>query len=165
MIDKLSEVEDWCKKWKILNPDITPEGVINTDSWVDLCGFTERELPFKFGRVGQHFRIDSAPNLVSMKNFPDVVGENLMCRGCKNLQTLKGFPKIIHGNPSLDMYPSVYKNPVETIYPLFSEFDDFTLLVKQAQLVYDAYIEGRVNRKMPRELIPGKINQLREIFA
>ena len=78
---------------------------INEDFSVDVSGHVWMndeisKIPFKFGIVGQTFRCES-PNLVSLENCPDYVGDCLIIDSLK-LNNLFGLPKEIRNDIKID---------------------------------------------------------------
>ena len=89
----IDAIEAWCDEMDIENYTINPKGEIDVDGGVNLDNKDFEELPYKFGKVIGSFDIGSNPNLTSLKNCPEFVGDYFSCSQCSNLDSLEGCPK------------------------------------------------------------------------
>ena len=87
------EIKSWCDEMEIENYTINSEGEIDVDGGVYLIHNNFKELPYKFGRVCGFFDMGNNPNLISLKNCPDYVGDYFSCSYCLQLDSLEGCPK------------------------------------------------------------------------
>ncbi len=85
-----------CKKYKIENYTINPDGSIDVNGDVDLSWYRLTELPLSFNKVYGDFRcIDN--RLTTLKGSPIWVSGYFNC-GANELTSLKGCPRWIGGN-------------------------------------------------------------------
>ena len=107
-------LSQFCKKYKITNYTITPEGV-DVHEAVDLSHCKLIELPIQFNVI--HGNFTCSGYLESLRNAPRVVHGYFSCAGNK-LQSLEFVPKFIQGV----FYCNCNKiSPWEHRYLLFSE--------------------------------------------
>ena len=86
-------IKFWCDEMEIENYTINSKGEIDVDGGVYLIHNNFKELPYKFGRVCGFFDMGNNPNLISLKNCPDQVGDYFSCNYCSKLDSLEGCPK------------------------------------------------------------------------
>ena len=91
------EIHDICKKYKIKNYTINPDGSIDVEGDVWLYNMKLCKIPIKFNRVSRIFSC-SRNFLTTLENSPIEVG-SFHCNN-NNLTTLEGGPKIV--NDDLD---------------------------------------------------------------
>ena len=86
------EIQDICKKYKIKNYTINPDGSIDVNGDVWLYNMRLYKIPIKFNKVSGYF---SCHNnfLKTLENSPIEVG-SFYCSN-NNLTTLEGGPKIV----------------------------------------------------------------------
>jgi hypothetical protein len=90
------KVEKICKKYKIENWTLNPDGTVDVDGNVDLSRQRLSKLPLKFGRVTGYF--DCSDNqLTSLEGCPTEVGESFHCDN-NQLTSLEGCPTEIGGD-------------------------------------------------------------------
>jgi hypothetical protein len=141
--------------------------------------FVKDTLRFKFGTIGDHFIVDTLP-YTTMLGFPDEIGGDFTIESCLNLKNFEFGPKTVGGAviirdcafesfkgfpkkaKSLHIIRNKYNISAEGWLPLlFLEITNFAIEKKG---YYKVLMNGRDNNgKMPRELIPTKINQLRDL--
>ena len=92
------EIKSWCEEMGIKNYTINSKGEIDVDGGVFLNGKDFKELPYKFGRVTDYFKISYNHNLISLKNCPNEVGSSFDIDGCSQLSSLDGCPQKVHFN-------------------------------------------------------------------
>jgi hypothetical protein len=110
-----TEIDKICKKYKIKNYTINPDGSIDVDGNVDLDNQNIAELPLKFNKVSGYF--DCSVNiLTSLIGCPNYVGGYFDC-GHNKLTSLDGGPKEA-GN-----YFTA-PNPISKIIALFTHHYD-----------------------------------------
>jgi hypothetical protein len=89
-----------CKRYRIKNYTINPDGTIDVNGDVDLYGFDLNELPLNFNKVTGYFNC-GGNNLTSLKGCPRWVGGCFSCN--KNqLTSLEFSPDYVGG--SFDCY-------------------------------------------------------------
>ena len=145
------EIHEFCKKNKIKEYDITPQGVDVNES-VDLYHCKLIELPFQFNIVHGFFEC-STGNLKSLRGAPRVVHGNFSCSENK-IQSLHDVPKFVkyqfycQGN---------LISPWEHRYLLFSEIQgEIRTRNSELNLFFRKY-------KNQKHLIPQALKELREI--
>ena len=92
------EIESWCEEMGIENYTINDKGEIDVDGNVNLRNNDFKELPYKFGTINGHFKLAYNPNLISLKNCPNVVVGSFGCEYCSKLDSLEGRPEEVGGN-------------------------------------------------------------------
>jgi hypothetical protein len=121
------------------------------------------EFPIQFNIIHGSF-ILTYSYIKSTKCFPRKVEGDVRLAGTK-IKSLEGITRDISGNFVL---PKIGWNEPEVYIPvlfikcfavMFGRNDDTLSSQRIAKILTD----GRVNRQMPRELIPGKINELRDL--
>jgi hypothetical protein len=164
--------------------------VVNADLSIDtldtlvLDDLKLTELPVKINSVTKGINAVNS-KLTSWKNFPDIVDGDLVMRS-SNIETLEGMPREVRGYFSMRFTPisslkgiakrigksnaAIYfgmncKNgnfmdASEYMYGLFCETNNFDTGFSEIDRILSF---DRVDGKMPRELIPSKINELRDI--
>ncbi len=85
------EIHDICKKYKIKNYTINPDGSIDVSGNVELGGLNLDKIPLKFNNVSGYFNI-SYNYITSLEGCPKYVGESFYCFDNK-LTSLEGCPK------------------------------------------------------------------------
>ena len=90
-----AEIEAWCDEMEIENYTINSKGEIDVDNNVFLHKKDFKELPYKFGTVTGYFDIGHNPNLTSLKNCPDEIGNYFSCGNCPKLDSLEGCPSYV----------------------------------------------------------------------
>jgi hypothetical protein len=90
------EVAKICKKYRIKNWTLNPDGTVDVDGSVDLHDQKLSKLPLKFGRVIGDFDC-STNNLTSLEGCPTEIGGHFYCYGNK-LTSLEGCPREIGGS-------------------------------------------------------------------
>ena len=109
------EIHDICKKYKIKNYTINPDGSVDVNSNVDLSDMNLTELPLKFNKVSGYF--DCGNNqLTTLEGCPKEVSGSFSCYG-NQLTTLVGCPEKVGGSyncyinklTSLDGYNGDYE--------------------------------------------------------
>jgi hypothetical protein len=128
-----SEIDKICKKYKIKNYTINPDGSIDVDGNVNLGNKFLTKLPIKFNKVSGWFDC-SWNELTSLEGCPKEVGRHFYCYDNK-LTCLIGGPNIVNSFNcnrnnliSLEGFPiEVGKyfyfddNPIKRIVKLFDE--------------------------------------------
>ena len=94
----LSDIEAWCEEMGIKNYTINSQGEIDVDGNVYINNKDFKELPYKFGTVGDYFSLGRCKNLTSLKNCPDYIKTWFACDNCSNLDSLEGCPKEVCGD-------------------------------------------------------------------
>ena len=89
------EIHDICKKYKINNYTINPDGSIDVDGGVYLSQKTLTEIPLNFNKVSGNFLI-SDNKLTSLKGCPKEVTGDFSCSRNK-ITNLVGGPHIVGG--------------------------------------------------------------------
>ena len=89
------EIQDICKKYKIKNYTINPDGSIDVDGNVNLEYNELTKIPIKFNKVSGWFKL-SNNKLTSLENSPNEVGGHFYCSH-NNLKNLIGLPSKIFG--------------------------------------------------------------------
>ena len=106
------EIHDICKKYKIENYTINPDGSIDVDDSVGLANKKLDKLPLNFNRVSGWFNCHNN-NLTSLEGSPKEVGNDFICTHNK-ITTLKGAPILIGRNLDLDSNPlSIIDSSIE----------------------------------------------------
>jgi hypothetical protein len=130
------EVEKICKKYRIKNWTLNPDGTVDVDGDVNLAYQVLSKLPLKFGRVTGSFSC-LYNRLTSLKGCPKEIGGSFWCYD-NQLTSLEGCPKEIGGN--------------------FSCYYNYLTSLKGAP----EYIEGQVDF-MPNNNLPEYIKQILEL--
>src|SRR5574344_1418600 len=89
----IENIKSWCEERGIKNYTINDKGEIDVDGDVWLLSKRIKELPYKFGTINGHFKIAYNPNLISLKNCPNIVVRSFGCEYCSKLDSLEGCPK------------------------------------------------------------------------
>ena len=92
---KKSEIDDICKKYRIRNYIINPDGSIDVDGDVDFYNSGLTNIPLKFNKVSGGFYCFHN-NLTSLEGSPIYVGANFACQ-YNQLTSLIGGPNYIGG--------------------------------------------------------------------
>jgi hypothetical protein len=66
------EIHDICRRYKIKNYSINPDGSIDVDNSVDLFNYNLNKIPLKFNKVDGYFDI-SHNNITSLEGSPKIV--------------------------------------------------------------------------------------------
>jgi hypothetical protein len=90
------KVEKICKKYRIKNWTLNPDGTVDVDGSVDLSKQRLSKLPLKFGRVTGNFYC-SDNQLTSLEGCPTEVGGGFYCWR-NQLTSLEGCPTEIRGD-------------------------------------------------------------------
>ena len=93
-----SDIEAWCEEMGIKRYTINSKGEIDVNTNVMLHKNDFKELPYKFGTVTGYFDIGHNPNLTSLKNCPDKIGNYFSCGNCPKLDSLEGCPNYVEWN-------------------------------------------------------------------
>ena len=93
-----AEIIAWCEEMRIENYTINSKGEIDVDGFVWLNNKDFKELPYKFGKVGNYFSLSGNKNLTSLKNCPDYVGDSFDIDNCSLIYSLEGCPKEVKRN-------------------------------------------------------------------
>ena len=116
-------------------------------------------LPFKFGKADFDFAL-KATIITSLQNCPNQISGIFYFHGLiENFDFWPRFTQCLtlsHSHYSVQNYTQILLANIKTIR-FATSGQDIWPFMKILQL-------ERINGKMPRELIPGKINQLREIL-
>jgi hypothetical protein len=148
------EVEKICKKYKIENWTLNPDGAVDVEGNVDLANKGLRKLPLKFGRVTGNFWC-SYNQLTSLEGCPTEIGGSFWC--FDNLLTsLEGCPTEIGGSflCYYNQLTSLEGCPTE-IGGIFICYNNNLTSLKGAT----EYIEGGVEF-MPNDKLPEYIKQI-----
>ena len=132
------EIQDICKKYKIKNYIINPDGSIDVSGDVWLYNMKLYKIPIKFNKVTGYFSchnnflktLENSPievgsfycsnnNLTTLEGGPKIVNDDLDC-GFNKLTSLKGSPGLVRGLfncqynnlTSLEDHPSVLGNRI-----------------------------------------------------
>jgi hypothetical protein len=154
-----SEIDKICKKYKIKNYTINPDGSIDVDGDVDLYYLKLTKLPLKFNKVFGDF--DCSNNeLTSLDGCPKEVGGDFDC-GNNKLTSLDGGPKEA-GNyftapnpitPIVDLFDNDYKiylDYQETYNFLRKDFKIVKHLLEEAIKDFNEYYDRQV--ELPKEI-------------
>ena len=89
------EIHDICKKYRIRNYTINPDGSIDVDDDVNLHNMGLTKLPLTFNYVSGYF---ICPNnyLTSLKGSPRIIGHNFSCTN-NNITSLIDGPDTVGG--------------------------------------------------------------------
>jgi hypothetical protein len=95
LFESFEDIDSICKKYRIENYTINPDGSVDVDGAVHLSNMDLTEIPLKFGRVSKYF--DCSDNkLTTLEGSPrEVVGDFLCYRN--RLTTLEGAPREVGG--------------------------------------------------------------------
>ena len=93
-----ADMEAWCEEMGIKRYTINSQGEIDVNTNVMLYKKDLKELPYKFGTTTGYFDIGSNPNLTSLKNCPNKIGNYFSCSGCHKLESLEGCPNYVEWN-------------------------------------------------------------------
>ena len=132
------EIHDICKKYRIKNYIINPDGSIDVSGDVWLYNMKLYKIPIKFNKVSRIFScsrnflttLENSPievgsfycsnnNLTTLEGGPKIVNDDLDC-GFNKLTSLKGSPGLVRGLfncqynklTSLEDHPSVLGNRI-----------------------------------------------------
>jgi hypothetical protein len=96
IFENYNEITKICKKYKIKNYHINPDGTIDVDGNVFLYEKGLKYIPIKFGKVSGWF--DCSNNqLTTLEGVPKEVGGDFYCN-YNQLTTLEGAPKKVGGD-------------------------------------------------------------------
>ena len=141
LFENFEDIESICRRYRITNYTINPDGTVDVDGNVDLGAepslLISKRLPIKFGKVSGNFSC-SDNQLTSLDGSPTTVGGHFYCSN-NLLTTLEGGPKEVGGNffcshnllTSLEGCPSEFKyiyckwNPMDKIYYIFGSFKEY----------------------------------------
>jgi hypothetical protein len=141
--------------WEDGQYEIHPNGVVDFFEPIDwyMCGI--KALEYQIGFVAGMFNISGNP-LTSLHGCPYRVEGDLSIRSLQ-VTSLEFIPKYVAG----DVYCDNNQNPSVCIPLLLGEYHKriWTGMHEVDKILF----KDRINGKMPRELIPGKINQLRDL--
>ena len=93
LFEEYNDIASICKKYKIENYTINPDGSVDVNDDVNLFNKKLDCLPLKFGRVNGNFYC-SHNKLTTLEGCPVEVGETFDC-SYNLLASLEGCPKII----------------------------------------------------------------------
>jgi hypothetical protein len=180
-VDKIAKFcsENFIRDWSIIEDD---DGVPSINCYdVDLKYFTESEIPVRFNEC--HGSFISSRKLATLKNFPRKVWKDFILPEMMNLKSFEGCPVYVHRNMSVGRVFISDLKPLPKYIGFLTGFENLInglrytqhtnlipLLFKQitGASIKREYLErilmkDRIDGKMPRELIPSRINDLREI--
>ena len=92
----MNSIHDICKRYRIKNYTINPDGSIDVNGSVNLSGRGLTELPLTFNRVIGYFDC-SYNKLTSLKGSPRWVGGNFSCKD-NRLTSLEFCPDYVGGS-------------------------------------------------------------------
>jgi hypothetical protein len=138
VFENFQDIESTCKKYRIKNWTINPDGTVDVDGDVNLRSMKLNKLPLNFRRVNGDFNcscnklidLKGAPSevgghfncafnkLISLEGGPEKVGGYFGCNGNK-LTTLEGGPKEVVGEFWC------IGNPIFRLYRLFPDRKSF----------------------------------------
>jgi hypothetical protein len=148
------EVEKICKKYKIENWTLNPDGTVDVNGNVDLACERLSKLPLKFGQVTGSFYC-SHNQLTSLEGCPTEIGGIFLCHN-NQLTSLKGCPTEIAGDFCC------YNNKLTSLEGCPTEIGrNFYCWRNQLTSLKGApeYIEGSVDF-MPNYYLPEYIKQI-----
>jgi hypothetical protein len=151
------EVEKICKKYRIKNWTLNPDGTVDVDGSVYLLGIRFSKLPLNFGRVsGSFWCFDN--QLTSLEGCPTEIGGDFWCQNNK-LTSLEGCPKEIRGDfwCQNNKLTSLEGCPTEIGGDFFCYINQLTSLKGAPE-----YIEGQVDF-MPNGNLPEYIEQILDL--
>ena len=91
LFESFEDIDSICKKYRIENYTINPDGSVDVDGAVHLSNMGLTEIPLKFGRVSKYF--DCSDNkLTTLEGSPSYVGRDFLCYR-NRLTTLEGAPR------------------------------------------------------------------------
>ena len=141
LFESFEDIDEICRKYKIKNYTINPDGSIDVDDDVILYNKVLKKLPLKFNKVNGVFNC-SSNELKTLEGSP--VEINDICRFNGNeLTSFKFAPKIIRGRfdckfnniKTFEYFPSFVKgdfyclgNPIFEIWKLFYDRSKIELL-------------------------------------
>ena len=145
------EIHEFCKKYKIYDYTVTPEGV-DVQGKVKIKDRSLHKLPFQFNVIHGDFNIEYS-GLQTLENTPRVVHGYFDCSN-NELQSLHDIPKFIKGVLYCELNNI---EPWEYRYLLFSEIQGriYTNPVELIKL-FKLY-------QNQKSLIPQALKELREI--
>jgi hypothetical protein len=173
------QVEEYCTKLWGNSFEVDDEGFVTVEDNLNFENYYGKKLPVKFREVTGGIYCQKS-NLATMENFPQKVGHLLNIEGTK-ITSLKSCPEYVKHN--------FFCNQLVTSYVGFPKYiKGFVVLGDKHPIPFESYVpvlfgividtifhgshelseilnKGRVDGKMPRELIPTKINQLRNMDA
>ena len=102
LFESFEDIDSICKKYRIENYTINPDGSVDVDGNVNLSfshlfdfpvvgGLQLTKLPLKFGRVSGSFLCDGN-KLTTLEGSPSYIGRDFSCKNNK-LTTLEGGPR------------------------------------------------------------------------
>ena len=95
LFESFEDIDSICKKYRIENYTINPDGSVDVDGAVHLSNMDLTEIPLKFGRVSEYF--DCSDNkLTTLEGSPSYVGRDFLCYR-NRLTTLEGAPIEVGG--------------------------------------------------------------------
>jgi hypothetical protein len=136
--------------------DLHEDGSVTFNLPVDWSRAGISEVPYKIREVRGEFNI-SQNSITTLKGGPDEVYGQFYCNETA-ITSLKFIPKFIDGDA---YFLSNKIPPIECVPALLSVVIGQIYLGKRE--LFEILNTGRIAGKMNRELIPGKINQLREL--
>jgi hypothetical protein len=117
LFENFQDIESTCKKYRIKNWTINPDGTVDVDGNVNLRSMELKKIPLKFGSVSGNF--DCSHNeLNGLEGAPNRVGGNFYCAFNK-LISLEGGPKEVVGEFWC------IGNPIFRLYRLFPDRKSF----------------------------------------
>ena len=91
LFENFEDIESICRRYRITNYTINPDGTVDVDDLVDLFSRGLTKLPLKFGRVTGNFNCNHN-QLTTLEGCPKEVGDSFYCND-NLLTTLEGSPK------------------------------------------------------------------------
>jgi hypothetical protein len=95
LFEDFSEIDAICKRYRIENYTINPDGTVDVDGGVSLVDREFKKLPLQFGRITGIFDC-SRNQLTTLEGSPKEVGGDFYCSS-NQLTTLEGSPKEVGG--------------------------------------------------------------------
>jgi hypothetical protein len=165
MITNRDEVIGFLKtvKWGLDETHVDENGRITFPRTLSFEKINWKEIPVQFGHCGTFYVDHNILN--SLKGAPISCVGDFDCSHNK-IRTLEFLPKSMR---RLNATACPYLKPSGCIPALFSKMESITLnggLKRTAKAEAERIImDGRIDGVMPRELIPSKINELRDLDA
>jgi hypothetical protein len=126
----------------------------------DLEGMDLTDLTNCPKRVEGYFSVEYML-IRDLSGGPEYVnGDYYIGQGLRCLASLKGIAPTINGMLKIERSNEL---PVKELIPLLFTTIHSDVRIENNKPMGDILTEGRVNGKMPRELIPSKINELRDL--